>query len=417
MTKKYSWYDNLQYYVLLLMAVVVPNGWHYGLWATILLSVVTIIKMIAQRKVGNPALSRPLQVALYGPIAYWLLLAVSLLWSNDVSTGLVLLRLKAVLLVFPLCFLLSDTSYLTTRHMRGIGYALLIGVVGAFLYFLISAGVSKLQGVGFSEFKNGFYAHDRNNVYHHAYIALYTVIAMVFVYYELSSHWKELKGWLRGLLIVALLLTICYTVIVNSRAGMLAMGLAAVVCVAHLVVSHRNWKLGVFVGVLVVGAMVAATQLMPGYVNRLSETVENVHDDARTYINRSNWHAFLVRPLFGYGAGDYHAVQVAQYGDDGYDYGANASFNAHNQYMESLLSTGIPGLLVLLFFLLTPIWAARRSHYLFMIAMLTAIVMLNLLFESMLERQMGLLFIGPLFAVMVLILSVEKNKFGQSAKN
>ena len=52
-----------------------------------------------------------------------------------------------------------------------------------------------------------------------------------------------------------------------------------------------------------------------------------------------------------------------------------------------------------------------------MLAVLTGIVMFNLLFESMLERQMGLLAIGPLLAVMVLIMSVEENKFARLEKS
>ena len=135
--KKIAWYDKLQYGTLLLFTALIPIAWRYALWGAMLLGVVTIVKLVASRKIGNPTLNRPLRVALCGPIAYWLMLALSLLWSEDVATGVVLLHLKAVLLIMPLCFLLSDTSYLTARHLRGIGYALLIGCVGAFLYFLV----------------------------------------------------------------------------------------------------------------------------------------------------------------------------------------------------------------------------------------------------------------------------------------
>ena len=98
---------------------------------------------------------------------------------------------------------------------------------------------------------------------------------------------------------------------------------------------------------------------------------------------------------------------------------ANAGFNAHNQYMESLLAAGVAGLLALLLFLLMPLAIAlrTRSQRCFVVALFSAIVMFNLLFESMLERQMGLLFVGWLFSVMVLILSVEENKFARSSKS
>lgn len=417
-----KWYDKLQYGAMLLMAAAMPIGWRYGLWTAAFLGLVTVVKMVAQRRLGNPALTKPLRWAMAGAVVYWLVLTLSLLWTNDMAEGAEVLYLKAVLLIFPVSFLLSDTSYLTRSHLRGVGYALLIGVVGAFLYFLVRAGLSALKGVSFVSFQNSFYAlyaQENRGIYHHAYIALYAVVAMVFVYHELSSRWKELKGWLRVALIVALLLLIVYTVLVNSRAGMLAMALAAFACVVHLALTRRSWKLGLWVALLVAGGIVAVTQLMPGYVDRITSTVENVEDDARTSINRANFHAVMQSPVIGYGVGDYHAVQVEQYGTEAFDAGTKAEYNAHNQYMESLLAAGIPGLLALLYFLLAPLFVAlmRRSRYAFTLAAVTGVVMFNLLVESMLERQMGLLFIGYLYAIMVLIMSVEENKFAQSSKS
>ena len=414
-----KWYDWIQYGVLVMMAVAIPIAWHYALWVASVLGLVTIIKVIAQRKVWNPSLGTLHQVALCGPVVYWLVLALSLLWSSDIATGLEVLRLKAVLLIFPICLLLSDTTYLTSRHLRGLGYALLTGAVCTFLYFIVNAGIEVSKGMEFKSFQNTFYSPGRSGVDHHAYIALYTVVAMAFVYHELFRHWKELKGWLRIVLIVSLLLIINHTVIVNSRAGMLVMGLTVVACVVHLVIMQHSWKLGLLVGLLAAAFIVAATQFMPGYVDRIASTVEHAEDDARTFINRSNLHAFTASPIVGYGVGDYHAVQIQHYTADAFEAGIKAEYNAHNQYMESLVSAGVLGLLSLLFFLLTPLFVAWRRHspQSFLLAVLTGIVMFNLLFESMLERQMGLLFIGPLFAVMVLILSVEENKFVQSSKS
>lgn len=414
-----KWYDKLQYGAMLLMAAAMPIGWRYGLWTAAFLGLVTVVKMVAQRRLGNPALTKPLRWAMAGAVVYWLVLTLSLLWTNDMAEGAEVLYLKAVLLIFPVSFLLSDTSYLTRSHLRGVGYALLIGVVGAFLYFLVKAGIGALKGVSFVSFQNSFYAsyaQENRGVYHHAYIALYAVVAMVFVYHELSSRWKEHKVWSRIVLIVALLLLIGYTVLVNSRAGMLAMALAAFACVVHLALTRRSWKLGVGVALLVAGGMVAVTQLMPGYVDRITSTVENVEDDARTSINRENFRTAMQSPVIGYGVGDYRAVQQQQYAQDGHE---SWTFNAHNQYMESLLAAGIPGLLALLCFLVMPLCLAmkRRSRYAFPLVAAMGVVMFNLLFESMLERQMGLQFIGYLYAIMVLIMSVEENKFAQSSKS
>ncbi|MBQ8704446.1 MAG: O-antigen ligase family protein [Bacteroidales bacterium] len=418
MVKNYKWYDCFQYGVLWLTVAAMVVNWQAGLWMTILFALATVTKILAQGKIGNPTLSRPLRWALLGPVVYWAVLALSLLWTSDTATGLEVLQLKAVLLVCPLGILLSDTSYLTSNHLRGLGYALLAALCGAFLYFAVRAGVAMLQGTSLGAFQNAFYSsHENGRIYHHAYIALYAVVAMGFVYHELTTRWSGMKAWLRWLLIVSLPLLICYVVLVNSRAGMLAMGMAAVACVLHLTITRRSWKLGLGIGVLVVVGIVAATQLVPGYKDRISSTFENVEDDARTSINRCNWHAYCESPVWGYGVGDYHARQVEQYGEDGFEYGANASFNAHNQYMESLLAAGVPGLLALLFFLLMPLVAALRRRSGFLIALLVAVVAFNLLFESMFERQMGLLFVGWMTAVMALIMSVEENKFARSPKS
>ena len=414
-----KWYDKLQYGAMLLMAAAVPQGWHYGLWAAGLLACATAVKIVAQRKVGNPVLTAPLRWAMAGAIVYWVMLAVSMLWSHDLATGGEVLLLKAVLLIFPACFLLSDTSFLTQKHISGLGYALLITVCGAFIYFFVRAGIGMLQGVEFETFKNSFYTHESSAIYHHAYIALYAVIAMLFVYHEFSSRWKELKVWHRILLIVSLPVMICYVVFVNSRAGLLSMGLMAVACVVHLTVTRRNWKIGLGIGTSLVVTIVAAMLLMPGYVDRLASTVEHAEDDTRTFITISNIHAFTQSPIVGYGVGDYHAQQIQQYGADDFESGVTYGFNSHNQYMESLVAVGVFGLLALLYFLLAPLSVAccRRSRFLFPLTVVTGIVMFNMLFESMFERQMGLLFIGYLYSVMILILSVEEKIFAQSSKS
>jgi len=417
MTKKYNWYDNLQYGAMLLMAAAMPVAWRFGLWTALLLALTTVVKMAAQRKAGNPTLDRGLRVALCAPVVYWLVLAASLLWTADLATGWSVLRLKAGLLIFPLCFLLSDTSYLTRGHLRLLGYALLLSLCGVFCYFAVLAGIKMSEGSTFASVTASGIFDTR----HHAYIALYLTVAVLFVYHELATHWKAMKRWHRVLLIVALPLLVCYVLFVNSRAGVLALALTAVCCILHQMIHYRRWWQGAVVAIALVAAGASLAVILPGYQNRIASTLQQVQEkgdegDIRIAINQASANGVLDNPVAGYGVGDYYPIFAdlcREYGD-GY-----TATNAHNQYMESLLAAGVAGLAAFLFFMLSPLAAAwrRRSGYLFPVAVATGIVMFNLLFESMLERQMGLLFIGALYAVMVLILSVEENKFGQSVKS
>lgn len=407
-----SWYNTLQYIVLLLTVAVVPVHWRVGLFFVLLMVIATVVKLIAQRKVGNPMIGRSLLWVLLGPVIYWAVLAISLCWSHDIVTGLEVLLRNAVLLCFSFCFLISDTSYLTSRLLRGMGYALVVATCGTFFYFLVNAGMAKAQGIDIVSFYDNYYSHDRNGYRHHAYIAMYAIVAMVFVYHELYTYWKELKVWHRCLLLFTMALLLSYVVLVNSRVGMIVMGVSILACVVHLLITKRSWKLGVGIAVLLLLCVVGVTKSIPTYTDRVSKTMVNVEEDIRMSVYRHNWHAICDNPIIGYGVGDAHAIRLETYKNEGFNVGAQAGLNAHNQYMESMLRAGLLGVLSLLFFLLSPLVVAlcRHSRYTFVIAVFTCIVMMNLLFESMLERQMGLLFIGGLYAVMALMMCVEEKE-------
>lgn len=406
-----KWYDNLQYFVIILTTIAIPINWHLGLIMMEALAVVTLIKIVVQGKLGNPSLNNALRLVLCGPIIYWIVLAVSLLWSDNVSEGLIILGRKAVLLILPLCFLLSDTSYLKPIHLRGVGYMLILTTCCTFFYFVVSAGIGMAKGNSFVSLVEEYYSRENNGFRHHSYIAMYAAVAMLFIYHLLVEYWREIKGWKRFLLIMALLVLLCYIVLVNSRAGILVMGIVAVLCITHLIIKRKRLKFGLVITTLFLMAFWGATQLLSSYINRFSETMDHFEEDPRVKIYTNNWDTYSVSPLIGYGIGDYRTVQIEKYKENGFWGGVSFGLNAHNQYLECLLAVGIWGLLALLFFVLSPmIIAFTQKRNRFLITSLVSIVAINLLFESMLERMMGLLFIGGLYAVMVLMMCVEEKQ-------
>ena len=67
--------------------------------------------------------------------------------------------------------------------------------------------------------------------------------------------------------------------------------------------------------------------------------------------------------------------------------------NAHNQYLDTMISVGLIGLLLLLaHFLIPMVWATRRKPFGIVSFSLLLIVMFNALFESIFEVQMGIIF-------------------------
>lgn len=424
------WYDRLHLVSMLLMAAAMPIDFHCGLWAAALLGLTSIVKMVAQRHIGNRSLSRPLRVALGSVVVYWFLHVVSIAYGGDPSTGWRVVELKSVLMIFVLAFLLTDTGYLREDHFRWFFYALWVSMCGVFLYY-VGMAVGGLIGGKSAASAFGVMFDPR----HHAYTALYIDTALAFVYVELVSRWSVLKPWPRVLLIASVLCLITYVLMVNSRAGILVMWIVTAICVLHLSVFRRRWWQALLLATLFSGFTLGMEAVLPGHSNRIASTIENVASvagsdegddeedmddedaitpDARISINKSAFALSLQRPLFGYGASRYRAALAERYEADGYEYGAKRVQNAHNQYLETVLSVGSFGLLLLLVFFLLPLWRAWKGRRYFLPALLmSTIVCINLLFESMLERQMGLLFIGYFMTLIVLLINIQENKFGQ----
>lgn len=416
-----KWQDTLQFVVMVLMGAAMPLSWRLGLWMAVLLAVVSLVKIFADRhdrrssshpspltsptntsthSLFNPALNGWMRAALWAAVAYVAIFAVSLLYSRDLSAGFNTLWHKAVLLIFPLCFLLTDSSYLKPLHIRIVFYALLVAVCGVFLY-RTGCAVSKMIDGASLKSVTGMTFDNR----HHSYYALYALVALVFVYFELAGHWGELRVWHRVLLLVATAFGILYIVLVNSRAGIIGLYVMAVLCPLHLALCHKRWWQALLVAILLVGFTFAAESLLPGHQNRVLATLDAGKEDARVGIFQSAIEVVKQKPLTGQGVGDYHEVLQGQYAEDERSLG---TLNAHNQYAETLLAVGVIGLLLLLVYLLLPlVCAIGRKKVFWQVLFFMGVIMFNLLFESMLERQMGLLFIGYFLSLLVLITTLD----------
>ncbi|MCR4658762.1 MAG: O-antigen ligase family protein [Bacteroidales bacterium] len=417
MDKHLTWYNIFQYVAMLLMAAAIPVGMHVALWASCLLALASLVAMVAGRHVGNPSLLRGHRWGLLLIVGYWVLLLISMLWTTDYATGWDILKLKAVLLIFSLSFLLTDTGWITPKLLSGVGYAFLAAMTGVFLYY---SGVAVGKMIGGASL--GSVTGNTFDPRHHAYTAIYLAVALAFIYNELHDRWSEMHRWLRAVMIAVVPLLILYIIIVNSRAGMLMLYIIEAVCVVHFALTLRRWRWAALMAVLLAGYTFGMEKALPTHQERVVETIADLTSDepsdARVDINGGSLDAVKKQPLIGYGVGDYRRCLVDQYDENGWEYGVGAEFNAHNQYMETMLSVGAIGLLLFLAMGAWPLWQAwrGRSKTLWLILLLTFIVAFNLLFESMLERQMGLLFIGPLLVVMTLTVSCEENKFGQLPK-
>lgn len=96
-------------------------------------------------------------------------------------------------------------------------------------------------------------------------------------------------------------------------------------------------------------------------------------------------------PIVGTGAGDYKEILQQTYVDNDFELGYKNHFNSHNQYLQTLMATGVIGLFTLLLLFGSTLVSAFRSKN-WVSLTFTVVFVLSCITESMMERQRGIVF-------------------------
>jgi O-antigen ligase len=123
----------------------------------------------------------------------------------------------------------------------------------------------------------------------------------------------------------------------------------------------------------------------------LFEPIDRMHLDSRNQMWAASIQVVSTYPLTGVGTGDMsHAIQEV-YESRGFVIPLKKNLNSHNQFLQTAVALGIPGMLLLLAGLLIPFLLALKNGHLLYPAFLL-MVMLAMLTESMLETASGVVF-------------------------
>ena len=111
----------------------------------------------------------------------------------------------------------------------------------------------------------------------------------------------------------------------------------------------------------------------------------------RLYMWKAVSGLIMERPVLGHGIRGGRLETLAKYKDDGFEMGVEGDYHAHNQYLESWLMAGIPGLVLLLSMMFTALWRAIRTKN-FLLLLITFHFISQSVFESTFEVQHELVF-------------------------
>jgi O-antigen ligase len=340
---------------------------------------------------------------------FWIL--AGLLYSDNIQNGTLLIFRRLSLLVFPL-ILFSPGIEIKKRTKT----LLQIFTIGTVLYLLICYGYAFFRSITIHdgnwsfnprvpdyEWTNYFLGTDFTINQHPSYIAMYVIIS-IFIAFELYSD-KSLRKMIRILWLFSAIFLIISVYYLSSRAAYLA-----VLVLLPLYLILKLGKKGL--NLLTIGSVVVVL-LIFSYVFFTNQRVKYFFNDPekstigqklsmdfRIPIWKSALSVIQQNVIFGVGIGDSCDELKKEFKNSGYTEGYYENLNAHNQYLEVLLGSGIIGCLIFISILgLISYIAIRDKNLLYGLFILMMLIFF--MFESILNRIAGVTFFS-LFSFLLL---------------
>lgn len=362
--------------------------------------------------VKNKTMVGPIDLTYLSFPILFLVMTVSLGYSENIKYGFKLIERSVPLLFFPiiLMYIKEDKNI-----VRKIFNALILGITVSFIINLILATSSSLifenhklvfdpskeGGYSFMEsFSHGgskFIGGEFSKYVHPSYISMYIIASIIFIH---KHYVGKIKVLLTCILVVFLFL-------LASRGAFVI--LISIVSIYLLNVKGFVAKLKRLVLMGVIGLLFFSfNPRLRIFYDRIQDftTKENFNyttsEQSRILIYLSSLRLIKESPTFGYGIGDADNILLNDYIDLGYLTNARNEYNAHNQYFQTLLQVGIPGILLLIFPFAVILYRTTNLQT----VLITVVLLGSLLFESMLVRYNGVIF----FSIIVPIL-MRKNEY------
>ncbi|MCE5344856.1 MAG: O-antigen ligase family protein [Bacteroidales bacterium] len=349
-------------------------------------------------------------------ISYYAWQAVGLLYTYDIKMGFSNLFGRLSLIMFPLVLIFPGEMIINKARILIRTFA-----VSTFLYMFFCFGYALCRSIDLSNgiltfnphlieypWLNYFYSAELTLAQHPSYISMYVLLSVFICFESWFDHSSKIRQRLLWLISGTLLLLMQY--FISSRAGILAsLILVPLYFLFKVKKSRKNWI--TWSVIIVVFICVIPLLLKNARVDSLFDEVFNrqvgheSQKDPRFLIWKSTLKISQENFLFGVGIGDSRTELVKEFKQIGEEKMANERFNAHNQFLEVLLESGIIGLLIFLGifgYMISIAFSEKNQLY----GLFIIIIFGFFMFETILYRLAGVSFFS-LFSF--LLLHIPKN--------
>ncbi|WP_343748430.1 O-antigen ligase family protein [Fluviicola sp.] len=368
------------------------------------------------RKEISWKLSRP---ALFMMLLY-LAYLVGVCFAHELSNGLKYAEYKLSLLLIPLLLSVKLKSGLKFQYP----------VIGMMAGTLVLAGVGIMSACNCYErshwFMFCFSSSYISPVHHPSYFSGFLLFATCCAWYGFRQKWK---GFSLATVIPYSLFALVFYFFCLSLAAMLFLGIILTAWVVYRI--YKRFGKWVALSVTLLGPFILFLVLskLPGIKDDVKVSKEGFSE----YV--SNPQAFLKKRLddesipgnqkrlvmwtvttelilehpFGVGTGNVDEYLFGRLNKYGFHQLVADDLNPHNQYLQTALEIGIVGLLLLFGLIGSCIYSAIKHRNLLLLIAISGLAF-NMLFESMLQRQSGVVFYSFWIPVLMILIADTQRK-------
>lgn len=381
--------------------------------------------------------------------AYILWEIVTFLWSFNLSRGVTMITRHLPLFAMPCLLVLAKIGGIIKRpgvimqiFCLGVIVSMILCLILSYrdsFYYLWGEKVFnhclpdyRTRGT-FEAISSGFSYFSYSNLSHFVnphYFGLYINVLIMTAYMKFYDYrFKPLPVILLSLLI---LFCMVFLFMLCNRANYIVFALLATIVVVYefFVKKHKAVGIAGLIGLAILMALVFGTGRGYDIVHKVTRAVVEGQDiqadeehtkeeklegvNSRAITWSSAMHLIAKHPVLGSGIGDTEEALIGQYYIDGYLETAEMALNCHNQYLDSWIGCGIPGLLILLCFLVVPIAAGLRYNYLPLILYAVAITV-GFITEVMFTRSTGC-FTSSFLMMLLIMCALERRNTSATKK-
>ena len=308
--------------------------------------------------------------------------------------------------VFPLCIIFLNKNVPTLRLIlfhQILTYSMAALAIATSIYFLLFG--FKITAIE----QHDFIFRYRNEInqlihIHPTYLSFMSVYSLLFLFHTASNFSKPI---IRIHFIIAIILFF-FTYFLAARLVWIAGAASWLIMIILNKLLSIGWKIGILVALIgLLGGMFATNPRTAEFFSFNEDPTSSNSLKVRSVISQCSISLIPDALPLGFGPAETQKKLNTCYGDE--PVFKNQPFNTHNQYLDFLLSLGIPGFIFLMLIILGGLVVALKYHNVLFLSflILSSVIMLG---ENILNRQSGVVFFCMFYSIFIHQYILEADK-------